>query len=93
MDVNLNGLFLQQEFYRCCLKNKNSVILNTSSTYGKISPNKSIYGNSGINSPIGYATTKSAIIGFTKYLACHYADKGLRANILIPAASQIKNKK
>ena len=66
------------------LKNKRSVILNTSSTYGKVSPNKSIYGNSGINSPIGYATTKSAIIGFTKYLACHYADRGLRANILIP---------
>ncbi len=92
LDVNLNGLFFTTRcFLPMLLKNKNSVILNTSSTYGKISPNKSIYGNSGINSPIGYATTKSAIIGFTKYLACHYADKGLRANILIPGG--ISNKK
>ena len=85
IDVNLNGLFFTtRSFLPMLLKNKRSVILNTSSTYGKVSPNKSIYGNSGINSPIGYATTKSAIIGFTKYLACHYGDRGLRANILIP---------
>jgi len=92
LDVNLNGLFFTtRSFLPLLLKNKSSVILNTSSTYGKISPNKSIYGNSGINSPIGYATTKSAVIGFTKYLACHYADKELRANILVPGG--ISNKK
>ncbi len=94
IDVNLNGLFFTtRSFLPMLLKNKKSVILNTSSTYGKVSPNKSIYGNSGINSPIGYATTKSAIIGFTKYLACHYADKGLRANILVPGGiSNLKQK-
>jgi NAD(P)-dependent dehydrogenase (short-subunit alcohol dehydrogenase family) len=83
--VNLNGMFfVTKHFINLLLENKSSVILNTSSTYGKVSPNKNIYGNSGINSPIGYATTKSAVIGFTKYLATHYGDKGLRANILIP---------
>tara|TARA_A100001015_G_scaffold303029_1_gene391998 strand:- start:8397 stop:9188 length:792 start_codon:yes stop_codon:yes gene_type:complete len=85
LNVNLNGMFFfTKHFINLLLKNKNSVILNTSSTYGKVSPNKNIYGNSGINSPIGYATTKSAVIGFTKYLATHYGDQGLRANILIP---------
>ena len=29
-------------------------------------PKHDIYGNSGINSPISYATTKSAIINFTR---------------------------
>ncbi|MBD1150091.1 SDR family oxidoreductase [Pelagibacterales bacterium SAG-MED29] len=85
LSVNLNGMFfLTKHFINLLLKNRNSVILNTSSTYGKVAPNKNIYGNSGINSPIGYATTKSAVIGFTKYLATHYGDKGLRANILVP---------
>ena len=63
ININLNGLFyVTKNFLNLLIKNKNSVILNTSSTYGKVSPNKSIYGKSGINSPIGYATTKSAII-------------------------------
>tara|TARA_B100001123_G_C15336910_1_gene1033217 strand:+ start:1113 stop:1910 length:798 start_codon:yes stop_codon:yes gene_type:complete len=85
IDVNLNGMFyLTKHFLNLLIKNKKSVILNTSSTYGKVSPNMSIYGNSGINAPIGYTTTKSAIIGFTKYIATHYAKKGLRANVLVP---------
>tara|TARA_B110001452_G_C15186050_1_gene411959 strand:+ start:198 stop:992 length:795 start_codon:yes stop_codon:yes gene_type:complete len=94
LEVNLDGLFyITKNFLPLLLQNKNSVILNTSSTYGKVSPNKNIYGNSGINSPIPYATTKFAIIGFTKYLAAHYADKGLRANILIPGGIRNKNHK
>ena len=91
LGTNLDGLFyITKHFIKFLLKNKNSVILNTSSIYGKVSPNKKIYGTSGINSPIGYATSKSAIIGFTKYIAAHYGDKGLRANILIPGG--IENK-
>ena len=85
IDVNLNGMFyLTKHFLKLLIKNNNSVILNTSSTYGKVSPNMNIYGSSGINAPIGYTTTKSAIIGFTKYIATHYAKKGLRANVLVP---------
>ena len=59
INVNLNGLFLTTKYFLpILLKNKNSVIINTSSTYGKVSPNKQIYGNSKINSQISYATTK-----------------------------------
>ncbi len=90
IDVNLNGMFyLTKHFIKLLIKNNSSVILNTSSTYGKVSPNMNIYGTSGINAPIGYTTTKSAIIGFTKYVATHYAKKGLRANILVPGG--VKN--
>ena len=91
INTNLNGLFYTtKHFLNLLLKNKNSVILNTSSTYGKVSPNPIIYGKSGINAPISYTTTKAAIIGFTKYIAAHYGEKGLRANILLPGG--IKNK-
>jgi NAD(P)-dependent dehydrogenase (short-subunit alcohol dehydrogenase family) len=73
------------------LKHKKGIIVNTSSTYGINSPIKSVYGKSGINSPIGYATTKAAIINFTKYIATHYADKNIRANVLSPGGIYNKN--
>ena len=92
IDVNINGMFyLTKHFLPLLLKSKNSVIVNTSSIYGKVSPNKNIYGKSGINCPISYSTSKFAVVGFTKYLATHYADKGLRANVLVPGG--IKNAK
>ena len=92
IDVNLNWMFfLTKHFIDVLAKNKNSVILNTSSIYGKVSPNKKIYGNSGINIPIGYTTTKAAIIGFTKYISAHYADKGVRANVLVPGGVENLN--
>ena len=92
IDVNLNAMFyITKHFLKLMLKSKNPVILNTSSTYGKVSPNKSIYGNSGINAPVGYTATKAGIIGFTKYIATHYGDRGLRANVLIPGGVENKN--
>lgn len=92
LEVNLSGMFLTTKYFLPLLiKNKYSIIINTSSTYGKVSPNKNIYTSKDINSPISYATTKFAIIGFTKYLATHYGDKGLRANILIPGGIINKN--
>jgi len=92
ISVNLNGMFfLTKHFIDILMKNKSSVILNTSSIYGKVSPNKKIYGKSGINIPIVYTTTKAAIIGFTKYLSTHYADKGVRANVLVPGGVENRN--
>ena len=76
IDINLTSTFIvTKEVLKIMLKNKKGTILNFSSTYGLVSPNYNIYGNSGINSPIGYTTTKSAIINFTKYIATHYGKK------------------
>lgn len=61
-----------------------STIVHISSTYGNVSANKSIYGNSGINSPVAYATSKAALINLTRYMATHLADKGIRVNCLSP---------
>lgn len=85
IDVNLNGLFLITKAVGACMKEYGSgVIVNTSSTYGIVSPNKSIYGSSGINSPISYSVTKSAILNFSRYLATHWAENNIRVNTISP---------
>ena len=74
MDVNLNGLFLITKYFgEKMISSGGGVLVNTSSTYGLVSPRSEIYGDSGINSPISYATTKSAILNFTKYVATHWS--------------------
>tara|TARA_B100000575_G_scaffold291754_1_gene298420 strand:- start:314 stop:1129 length:816 start_codon:yes stop_codon:yes gene_type:complete len=85
LDVNLTGAFL------CCqaagkqmLKQGKGVILNIGSTYGVVGCDQRIYGNSGINSSIAYATTKSGLINFTKYLASYWQGKNIRVNCLSP---------
>jgi len=85
IDVNLNGLFLvSKAFGKLMVKQKRGVIINTSSTYGVVSARKTIYGDSGINSPVSYAATKAAILNFSRYLATHWAEHNIRVNTLTP---------
>lgn len=85
INTNLDGLFITtKHFGNKMIKQKHGVFVNTSSTYGLVSPNHNIYGNSGINSPISYATTKAAILNFTRYIATHWAKHDIRANCLSP---------
>jgi NAD(P)-dependent dehydrogenase (short-subunit alcohol dehydrogenase family) len=84
-DINLKGTFLMSQLAMPYFKeNGGGVIANVSSTYGNVSANKSIYGASGINSPVAYATSKAAIINLTRYMATHLADQNIRANVLSP---------
>lgn len=84
-DINLKGTFLMtQGAIPLFRKNNKGVIVNISSTYGNVSANKSIYGTSGINSPVAYATSKAAIINLTRYTATHLAEFNIRANVLSP---------
>ena len=84
-DINLKGSFLMsQKALPLMEKNGTGVVVNISSTYGIVSANKSIYGNSGINSPVAYATSKAALINLTRYMATHLADKNIRVNCLSP---------
>jgi NAD(P)-dependent dehydrogenase (short-subunit alcohol dehydrogenase family) len=83
--VNLDGTFLMSQAAVLLMReNGGGVILNFSSTYGIASPNPSIYGTSGINSPCSYASSKAAILNFTRYLATHLSDYKIRANTLSP---------
>ncbi|MNB89828.1 3-oxoacyl-[acyl-carrier-protein] reductase FabG [compost metagenome] len=77
--------------YRCTrevlphmLSNGFGNIINIASMYGVVSPNPEIYGSSGQNNPANYGVGKAAIIQFTKYLACHYGTRGIRANAISP---------
>ncbi len=84
-DINLKGSFLMsQKATPYFKKNGEGVIVNISSTYGNVSANKSIYGKSGINSPVAYATSKAGIINLTRYIATHLAEFNIRANVLSP---------
>ena len=85
LDVNLTGTFLCcQEFGKQMAKKKNGSIINIASHYGLIAPDQRIYGNSGLNLPISYATSKSGILNFTRYLASYWRGKNVRVNTLTP---------
>lgn len=73
------------------VKHGSGVMLNIASDVGNISPDHRIYEGAvnphtgtSFNTPIAYATTKAALINFTRYLATYWADKGIRVNCLSP---------
>ncbi len=52
--------------------------------YGSVSPDPSIYGTSGANSPPYYGPAKAALIQLTRYAACHLANQRIRVNCISP---------
>ncbi len=60
------------------------VIVNFGSMYGLVSPDPSIYGDSGQNNPANYGAGKAAVIQFTRYCAGHFADRNIRVNCVTP---------
>jgi NAD(P)-dependent dehydrogenase (short-subunit alcohol dehydrogenase family) len=92
LDVNLTGAFLcTQAVGRVMVAQRRGVILNIASDVGNISPDHRIYEGAinphtgaGFNTPIAYATTKAALINFTRYLATYWAEQGIRVNCLSP---------
>lgn len=63
---------------------KSSSVVNVASMYGVVSPDPSIYGDSGKNNPIHYGATKAGLIQMTRYLACHLCLSGIRFNSISP---------
>ena len=84
-DVNVTGVLLAcQVFGKAMMELGGGSIVNVSSTYGVVSADPRIYGDSGVNSPISYAGSKSAILNMTRYLAVHWREKNIRVNSLVP---------
>ncbi len=92
LSVNITGMMLcAQAAGRQMLRQGGGVLVNISSTYGVVAPDQRIYdgmknqyAETGFNTPVSYAVTKSAVLGLTRYLATYWADKNIRVNALTP---------
>jgi NAD(P)-dependent dehydrogenase (short-subunit alcohol dehydrogenase family) len=91
MAVNIDGMFLvaQAVGRRMIEQGKGGSIIQTASIYGILASDKRIYEGSvylgrQIGNPAVYSTSKAAVVGLTRYLAAHWADKGIRVNTLTP---------
>ena len=85
MKVNVTGVLMAcQTFYRSMVSAGRGNIINLSSTYGVVSADPRIYGESGVNSPVSYGTSKSAVLNLTRYLAIHWRENNIRVNCLVP---------
>ena len=85
--VNLTGAFLcAQTLAPLILAAGGGSIVNVSSTYGLVGPDQRLYDQGGGSPPAykppDYSVTKSALLGFTRYLAAYYAGRPLRVNTL-----------
>ena len=65
-------------------RNGSGAIVNIASMYGVVSPDHSIYGGSGYNSPVTYGAGKAGVIQLTRYSASYLAPKGIRVNCITP---------
>lgn len=91
MSVNIDGMFLMaQAAGRIMLAGgRGGRVVQTASIYGLVGPDARIYEGSDylggpINTPAVYSTSKAAVVGLTRWLATHWADKGIRVNCLVP---------
>ncbi len=86
--VDLTGMFLcSQAVALPMLEQRRGVIVNISSIYGMVGPDQRLYRRAGEHEPtrfkpVSYSVTKSAVLGFTRYLATYWAEKGIRVNTL-----------
>lgn len=78
LNVNVTALFLACKQAMPYLKETQGNIINTASAGGII----------GFPNAVSYATTKGAVISFTRALAVDYAQEGVRANAISPGTGE-----
>ncbi|MDA9171060.1 SDR family oxidoreductase [Alphaproteobacteria bacterium] len=99
IDVELTGSFLIVKHFGFLMAQQGlgGVILNISSDLGLISPDQRLYSlesetfNQKNVKPISYSVTKSAMIGFTRYMATYWVDKNIRCNVICPGGVYTKD--
>ena len=86
LQVNLTGTFLvTQAATRHFLAHDRGVIVNVASIYGMAGPDQRLYAEDERLppprfKPVDYSVTKSALYGFTRYLAAYFAGTCVRVN-------------
>lgn len=90
-ETNVSALFYlsQQCLPLLAQENENDdfgSIVNIASMYGMVSPDPSIYGDTGMNNPPFYGASKAAIIQLSRYFAGHATQRGIRTNTISPGA-------
>ncbi|WP_367606908.1 SDR family oxidoreductase [Legionella sp. W05-934-2] len=95
MSVNIDAMFLVAQAVGKVLIKQNSggSIIQTSSIYGIVAPDQSIYEGSeymgvAINTPAVYSASKGAVISFTNYLATYWAKHNIRVNAITPGGME-----
>jgi NAD(P)-dependent dehydrogenase (short-subunit alcohol dehydrogenase family) len=88
LSVNLTGMFLvTQAMFSLLEAAEGASVINVSSIYGIVGPDQRIYlrpGQPPVVKPVTYSVTKSAVLGFTRYMATYCAGRGIRVNTLTP---------
>lgn len=79
------GLFLIcQLFVADMARQGKGSIINISSIYGVVANDPSLYAGTNMVQPPTYNFVKAGMINYTRYLACYYGKRGVRANCLSP---------
>lgn len=88
IDANQTNLvstfFLAKKIGDAMTERKEGSIVLLSSIYGHVSPNPELYFPPMHPNPIEYGVGKAGIVQITKYLAVHWAKKGIRCNCISP---------
>lgn len=89
--VNLDGVFLvaQAAGNQMLRQGRGGSIIQISSIYGVVASDPriykgSVYAGRPINNPAVYSASKAGVIGFTRWLATYWAEKGIRVNAVAP---------
>jgi NAD(P)-dependent dehydrogenase (short-subunit alcohol dehydrogenase family) len=71
---------------QACTINGQASVINITSMYGMVSPDINIYESKKQSNPPFYGAAKAALIQWTKYAACEFAEYGIRFNSISPGA-------
>lgn len=92
-DVALGSAFLTAKHFGSMLvKRGEGSIVNIASDLALISPDQRLYESGGLSGraspkkPMSYSSTKTAVLGITRYLATYWAPLPIRCNALVPGS-------